>query len=194
MIKQLTLGAVLGAVVLFGWSFVAWTFVPWPGEPLRSFTNDEAIVAAIKANAPRSGNYLLPSEVKRTAGMTDEQFQKASQDSMNRMMQGPIIFTAIRLEPFGSFPRALVFKFVTLLVAALLATLLLVQTNGLSYGKRVLFLTIPAALIFLGTNADEWNWFGFSNSYTAMQLSVLLIGWFLAGLVMAIFVRGKSFA
>jgi len=194
MIKQLILGAVLGAIVLFGWSFIAWTLIPWPGEPLRSFTNNEAVVAAIKANAPSSGNYLLPNEVRRTAGMTDAQFQQATQEATNRMLQGPIVFTAVRLEPFGSFRRAIVIKFATLLFAATLAALLLLQTNGLSYGKRVLFLTIPAALIFLGTNADEWNWWGFSNAYTAMQLSVLLLGWFMAGLVMALFIRGKSLA
>jgi len=194
MFKQLILGAVLGATVLFVWSFIAWTFIPWPGEPLRSFTNNEAIAAAIKANAPRSGNYLLPNEIRRTADMTEEQFQRATQEATNRMMQGPIVFAAVRLGPIGSFPRAIAIKFATLLFAALLAAFLLLQTNGLSYGKRVLFLTIPAALIFLGTNADEWNWLGFSNAYTVMQLSVLLLGWLMAGLVMALFVRGKSLA
>jgi hypothetical protein len=194
MTKQLVLGSVIGAVILFLWSFIAWTFIPWPGEPLRSFTNEDAVVATIKANAPRSGNYLMPNEVRRRSGMTEDQYQKAMQDATNRMMRGPIVFTAVRLEPFGSFPKALVIKFVTFLVAALLASFLLLQTSGLSYAKRVLFLTLPAALIFLGTNADEWNWWGFSNAYTAMQLAILLIGWFMAGLVMALFVRGKSLA
>jgi len=48
-------------------------------------------------------------------------------------------------------------------------------------------------MIFAGGHLDEWNWWGFSNAYIAMQLGVLLIGWFLAGLVIAIFVRGKTF-
>ena len=96
MIKQLLLGSVLGSIVLFIWSFIAWTFIPWPGEPLRAFTNDDAVVAAVKANAPRSGNYLLPNGVKRTPGMTDAQYQKAGQDAANRMAQGPMIFAAIR--------------------------------------------------------------------------------------------------
>ena len=191
MTKQLVLGSVTGAVILFLWSFIAWMFIPWPGEPLHSFSSEDAIIAAIKANAPRSGNYLLPNEVKRTAGMSEEQYQQAMQAAMNRMMQGPVIFAAVRLEPFGSMTKALVIKFVTLLVAAFLASFLLLQTNGLAYIKRVVFLTIPALLIFLGTNADEWNWWGFSNAYTAMQLSIHVVGWFMAGLVMAVFVRGK---
>ena len=74
--KQLVLGSVLGAIVLFVWSAIAWMLIPWPGEPLRTFTNEDAVAQAIKANAPRSGNYLLPNEPKRTPGMTNEQSQK----------------------------------------------------------------------------------------------------------------------
>ena len=73
MIKQLALGTALGAIVLFLWSFIAWTFIPWPGDPIRSFTNEDAVIAAMKASVPGSGVYLLPKEAKRTPGMTDEQ-------------------------------------------------------------------------------------------------------------------------
>src|SRR5712692_6179973 len=142
MAKQLAFGTILGSIVLFLWSFIAWTFIPWPGEPLRSFTDQDAVIAAIKANAPRSGNYLLPNEVKRTPGMTDQQYQKAMQDAMTRMTQGPVIFASVRLEPFSSMPKALVIKFLTQLVVALLATFLLLQTTGLSYAGSVVFLTL----------------------------------------------------
>src|SRR5207302_1821721 len=83
--KQLVLGSVLGAIVLFVWSAIAWMLIPWPGEPLRAFTNEDAVAQAIKANAPRSGNYLLPNEPKRTAGMTNEQYQKMEQEASDRM-------------------------------------------------------------------------------------------------------------
>ena len=99
--KQLVLGSVLGAIVLFVWSAIAWMLIPWPGEPLRTFTNEDAVAQAIKANAPRSGNYLLPNESKRTVGMTNEQYQKVEQEAADRMSRGPVIFAAVRLEPFG---------------------------------------------------------------------------------------------
>jgi len=105
-----------------------------------------------------------------------------------------VVFAAIRLEPFGSMAKPLVIKFVALLVVALLASVLLAQTSGLSYLTRVVLLTIIGLIIFGGANVDEWSWWGFSNAYTVMQLGVQVIGWFLAGLVMSIFVRGKSIA
>jgi|ERR1051326_2640495 hypothetical protein len=191
MAKQLALGSLLGAIILFLWSAVAWMLIPWPGEPLRSFTNEDAVVQAIKANAQRSGVYLLPNEVKRTAGMSNEQYQRLSQDAADRMSHGPLIFASVRLEPFGSMLRPLVFGFVTQLLEALLATFLLLQTSALSYGRRVTFLIVIGIIIFVGGHLDEWNWWSFSNAYIAMQAGAIVIGWILASFVMAAVVRGK---
>jgi hypothetical protein len=194
MTKQLALGTIVGAIVLFVWSAIAWMFIPWPGEPLRSFTNEEAVLQAIKANAPRSGNYLLPIEPKRTPGMTSEQYKALEQAAMEKMSQGPMIFASVRLEPMGSMGRYLVIGFLTQLVLALLATLLLLQTSGLSYAGRVGFLTAIGVLIFVGGHLDEWNWWSFSNSYIAMQLGAIVIGWVLAALLISKFVTGKAAA
>ena len=192
MTKQLALGALAGSIVLFVWSFLAWTLIPWPGDPLRSFTSEAAVAQAITANAPRSGNYLLPIEPKRAAGMTDEQYQRTKQDAMNRMNQGPMIFASVRLEPMNSMGRYLVIGFLTQFVLALIATFLLLQTSGLSYGGRVGFLTTIGVIIFAGGHLDEWNWWSFSNAYIAMQLGSIVIGWLLASLVMSAVVRGKK--
>lgn len=50
MSKQLVLGSIFGAIVLFVWSAIAWMLIPWPGDPLRSFTNEEAVTQVITAN------------------------------------------------------------------------------------------------------------------------------------------------
>ncbi len=191
MIKQLVLGTVLGAIVLFIWNALAWMIIPWPGEPLRHFTSEDAIVAAIKANAPRSGNYLIPNEPQRLPGMTEEQYQKAMKDAEDRMNNGPNVFVAVRLEPV-SVARAMVVGFLTNIVTVFLACVLLRQTDRLSYRGRVGFVAGLGLLIFAGGHLDEWNWWGFSHAYTMMQLGALAIGWILAGLVMAIFLRGKT--
>jgi len=191
MIKQLALGTILGAIVLFIWSALAWMIIPWPGEPLRHFTSEDAIVAAIKANAPRSGNYLIPNEPQRLPGMTEEQYQKATKDAEDRMNNGPMVFAAVRLEPV-SMAKAMVVGFLTNIIAVFFACVLLLQTDRLSYRGRVLFVAGLGLLIFLGGHVDEWNWWGFSNAYMMMQLGALVIGWILSGLVIAKFVRGKT--
>lgn len=192
MTKQLALGSILGAIVLFIWAFIAWEVIPWPGEPLRAFSNPDAMEQALKANAPVSGNYLIPNKVKRAPGMTDEQYNKAYDDLIAKMTQGPMMFASIRLEPMGSMTRYMGIGFLTTLVVALLASFLLAQTTGLSYKDRVLFITLIGVLIFIGGHADEWNWWSFSNAYMCMQMGAIVIGWLLASFVIAKFVRGKT--
>ena len=191
MIKNLALGTVLGAIVLFVWSAITWMFIPWPGEPMRSFTNEQAIVDAIKANAPQSGNYLLPNEVKKTPGMTDEQYNAAIKAAGDRMNTGPMVFAAIRLGPV-SMVKAMVVGFITDLVAVFLGCVLLLQTDRLTYKGRVAFVAGLGLLIFAAAHLNDWNWWGFSAAYTLVQLGGVFIGWLLAGLLMAKFVRGKT--
>ena len=189
--KQLALGSILGAIVLFVWSAIAWMLIPWPGEPLRSFTSEDAVTQAIGANAPRSGNYILPNMPKRTPGMTDQQYAAAQKAMAEHWGHGPIIFAAVRLEPFSSFGAALAIQFLTQFVVALLATLLLLQTSGLSRSGRIAFVTAIGVIIFVGGHVDEWTWWSFSNAYMLMQFGALVVGWLLASLVISTFVRGK---
>lgn len=194
MAKRLALGTLLGGIVLFVWSTIAWIVIPWPGDPLRTFTNEDAVAQAVTANAPRSGNYLLPNEPKRTAGMTEEKYKAARQAAMDRMTRGPMIFTVVRLEPMGSTIRPLIIQFLTQLVLALIATFMLLQTRGLSYAGRVAFVTAIGVIIFVGGHVEEWNWFSFSNAYMAMEFGAIVIGWLLAAFVVAAFGRGKRAA
>jgi len=193
MTKQLVLGTVLGGIVLFVWSAIAWMIIPWPGDPFQKFTDEAAVSQAITANAPRSGNYFLPNEPKRTPGMTDEQFKAASDAAMEQAARGPMIFAAVRLGPM-SMTRPLIIQFFTQLVLALLACCLLMRTCGLPYSKRVLFVATIGLIIFIGGHVEEWNWFSFSNAYLLMEFGAIVIGWILAALVMAKFVKGQPSA
>src|SRR5882762_6078070 len=192
MTKQLVLGTILGAIVLFVWGALAWTLIPWPGDPIKMFTDEAAVAQAISANSPRSGNYLLPNMPKRTRGMTDQQYAAAEKAMADRWARGPIVFAAVRLAPFGSFGVALLIQFLTQFVLALLATLLLLQTNGLSRGARIAFVFTIGLIIFVGGHMDEWTWWSFSNAYMLMQFGAIVIGWILAALVISTFVRGKA--
>jgi hypothetical protein len=194
MAKRLVLSALLGGIVLFVWSAIAWMVIPWPGEPLRSFTNEDAVLQAVKANAPRSGNYLLPNEAKRAPGMTDEQYKTASQAAMDRMTGGPMIFTVVRLEPMGSMTKLMIIQLLTQLVLALIASFLLMQTTRRSYSRRVLFVAACGVMIFVGGKMDEWIWWSFSSSYLLMEFGAIVIGWILAALVIAKFAIGRASA
>jgi hypothetical protein len=117
--------------------------------------------------------------------MTSEQKKKTQAAVMEKMQKGPIMVAAVRREGFGSFSRALIIQLLSLIAAAFLLTWLLLQTSGLGYARRVTFLAttgLAASVIF---DLPNWNWWGFSGTYTAVNLADSTITWLLAGLVIA---------
>lgn len=179
MLKKLFLGVVLEGLTLFVWGAISHMGLPASEWVLHGFANEEAVKEAIVANAPRSGVYFLP--YVDTAGMSEEQ----QQATMERAMQGPVIFAAVRLGPAAGFGPLLVIQLLIEMLSALVATALLLQAKPLSYLGRAWFVVDIAAAVAVAGNLPEWNWYNFSTAYTAAEFFDTLVGWSLAGLVLA---------
>jgi hypothetical protein len=102
-----------------------------------------------------------------------------------RFERGPILVAAVRRGGFGSFGRAIVLQMLSLMAAAFLLTWLLLQTSGLSYIRRVSFLAVTGLAASVIVDLPNWNWWGFSGSYTAVSLADFTVTWLIAGLVIA---------
>ena len=141
MLRPLVVGTILGGLVAFVWSSVSWEMLGWHEKTLVSFQNDEEVSSVIASHAPKDGTYILPG-MPPTKGMTAEQQKAAKAALMEKMQRGPIMIAAVRRGGFGSFTRGLIIQVLSLMAAAFLLTWLLLQTSGLSYGRRVAFLAI----------------------------------------------------
>jgi hypothetical protein len=184
MIKSLVLGTILGGLMAFIWSTVSWEVIGWHEKTLVNFQNEEEVSAVIASHTLQDGTYLLPSG-PRTEGMSAEQKKAAQAAAMEKMQKGPIMIAAVRRGGFGSFARGLIVQVLSLMAAALLLTWLVMQTSGLSYGKRVAFLAVVGLAASVISDLPNWNWWGFSGSYTAVNLADSTITWLIAGLVIA---------
>lgn len=184
MLKSLVLGAVLGGITAFAWSFISWDLLPWHEKQLRSFQNEDEVLSIIASHAPQSGNYLLPTGPSEE-GLSADQKKAAEEIRMQKMQKGPLMFAAIRKEGFGSFPKALIAQVLYQMLAALLLTWMLLQTSGLSYARRVAFLAVAGLAASVIADLPNWNWWGYSGMYTAVNLIDYTLTWLLAGLVIA---------
>jgi len=184
MLRSLVLGSILGGLVAFVWSSVSWELLGWHEKTLVSFQNDDEVSALIASHAPKDGTYILPG-MPPTEGMTAEQQKAAKAALMEKMQRGPIMIAAVRRGGFGSFARGLIIQVLSLMAAAFLLTWLLLQTSGLSYRKRVMFIAIAGLAASVIVDLPNWNWWGFSGVYTAVNLIDVTITWLLAGLVIA---------
>jgi hypothetical protein len=127
---------------------------------------------------------MLPN-MPPTAGMTPDQKKSALPALMQKMQAGPIMVAAVRRGGFGSYTRGLIVQLASLMAAAFLLTWLLLQTSGLSYARRVAFLAIVGLAASVIVDLPNWNWWGFSGAYTAVNLADSTLTWLVAGLVIA---------
>lgn len=171
---------IVGGIILFIWSAISWMVLPWHMTTLNAFTNENAVVQAVKANASQSGIYVLP--FKQMDAKQDQSTQKI-----------PQVFASVNFNGMdSSMAKPMFIGLIGLVITAILAAWLLSKTGGLNYFGRIGFVLVFALAGSLMTNIPYWNWFAFDTNYTLVIIADTLIGWFLAGLVMAKMVKPAS--
>ena len=184
MTKSLILGTILGGLAALVWSSISWELIGWHEKTMVAFHNEDEVSAVIASHAGQDGTFILPS-MPSTAGMTPEQKKSALDAAMKKMQAGPILVAAVRRGGFGSYGRGLILQWLSLMAAAFLLTWLLWQTSGLSYARRVAFLAVVGLAASVIVDLPNWNWWGFSGAYTAVNLADSTLTWLCAGLVIA---------
>jgi hypothetical protein len=184
MTKSLILGTILGGLMAFVWSSISWELIGWHEKTMVAFHNEDEVSAVIASHAGQDGTYILPS-TPPTAGMTPEQKKNVMAAVIQKMQTGPIMVAGVRRGGFGSYSRTLIIQLLSLMAAAFLLTWLLLQTSGLSYARRVAFLAIVGLAASVIVDLPNWNWWGFSGAYTAVNLADSMLTWLVAGLVIA---------
>lgn len=170
-IRSLILGTLLGGLAALVWSMVSWELIGWHEKTLLSFQKDGDVAAVISAQTVEDGTYLMPFG--------------ASKEAQDRMAKGPIVFAAVRRAGLGSVGRFFGLQFAILFATAFLLTWLLLQTSGRSYGRRVLFLAVVGLTASVIVELPNWNWWGFSNAFTAVNVADNVLTCLIAGLVIA---------
>ncbi len=182
------LAAVLGGIAFFAWASIAHTVLPLGTTGVKEVANDDALLAAMKANVPDHGFYLLPG-THLPANATRQQQGDAMKQRMEKIAHGPSALLVY--HPIGDpgFGRMLLVEFATNVVQIFLAVLLLGYTTLTSFGARWWFVTVAGILAAISTNISYWNWYGFPGNYTLAYCFTIAMGFAFAGLVTATMVK-----
>ena len=169
-----------GGLSAFVWSSVSWMAIPWHQPTMSVFEDEESIGSLIKAAAPQAGIYTYP-------GWTDD-----AADMEAKHAEGPYVFASIVPSGVGSeMPQMMGMGFVVnLLGAALLLALILLLPHP-SWGRRTLVAFVAALFIGVVPPLMDWNWWHFPIGFTAVAILDGVVGWTLAGSVMALIVSKK---
>lgn len=183
---KLLLAALLGALAMFLWEFVAHMFTPLGEAGIRYLPQPDVVSASLQsAIGDKAGMYMFP-----TGGLTSESSKEEQTKGMERMMEemktkpsGLLVY-----KPAGTdfnFAKCLALQFVTDLVKVLLAAWLLAQTRLISFGSRVFFVTMAGVIGAITTTIPHWNWYGFNGTFTAANMIMDVVGFLIAGLAVA---------
>lgn len=183
---KLFLAALLGALAIFTWEFVAHMFTPLGEAGLDYMPKTDTVGSALEAAiGGRSGMYMFP-----TGGLTKESSNADKREAMARMA------AELKTKPAGllvykapgvgfNFAKSLAVQFANDFLKALLSVALLAQTRLATFGRRVGFVTLAGVLAAITTTVPYWNWYGFNGVFTLANIVMDVAAFFFAGLVIA---------
>lgn len=182
-VKKIAIAAVLGGIAFFLWGAISHTVLPFANNAFLQFTNEEAITQAILSHAPASGMYFLPWVPHSPEGMTEEEFKAAKKKAEDQLMNGPFILASVRLGPMGSFPNYLLIQLFTDMLTALAVCFVLLNTREMSFWNQVFTIEWIGLAGFAALSLPQWNWYAFSTAFTLAEMLDIVVGFFLAGMV-----------
>jgi hypothetical protein len=188
--KKILGAGLVGGLVVFLWGFVSHMLLPVGEMGFSQMPVNSPLLDAMKQQLPAEGLYAFPGqEVGRK--------QTEAEDAVwaGRYKQGPtglLLYHPTGADPIS--PKRLAIQLATDIFGAALLAYLLVAIAG-STGAQVplaKFLRISAVAGLFSWASIEiayWNWYGFPCAFVLAELIDQLVGWTLAGLVMALLWR-----
>jgi hypothetical protein len=175
---RIIIAGLLGGIAMYVWISVAHIATPLGNIGMSTIQNEAPVTAALKASlGDRGGLYMYPA--------SNMQGQTAPGPS------GILAYTPGQME---MTPTTLASEFAVELMEALIAAFLLSMTALRSYGARVGFVSLVGLAAVLSTNPSYSIWYRFPTDYTLAQMFTDLVGYVVAGVVIAAILKPRTVA
>jgi hypothetical protein len=182
--KRTLLAALIGGIIAFAWSSITHMVLPTGMAGLKMLPQEEAVLGAMKGSIPESGLYFFPGMDPQAR--SSKEAQAAWEAKMRAGPHGLLLYHPEGAEPMP--PRMLILEFLTDVAGALIAALILAQIAG-GRVKGALIVMSLGLFGWLAISASYWIWYSFPGAFVMAEALDQVVGWFLAGLVMAGIVR-----
>lgn len=173
--KKTLIGSLVGALIMFIWSFLAWMILPIHANTFAYTPAQDAILKVMADNNLETGTYGMPSAATREEQMKIMETSKGKQGAMiyytkeNPGMGG------------GQYAGGIIFNFIMVFAACML----LAGSMGGTFFSRWWIVMMVAVVIIFGVHMMQWNWMNHTWDYTRDFILDTAIGWGLNGLWLA---------
>src|ERR1700679_3977143 len=176
--KRILVAALLGGIAMFVWESIAHMALPLGRSGIDEIPNEQALLSAMRSTlGDTSGLYFFPSMGSAPDAMAQYDSKLASNAS------GLLIYHPPGAKSLTAAELAT--EFASEFLEALLAAILLSQTRIPTYWGRVGFVALLGVVASMVTNLAYWNWYGFPVAYTAVYMTMEILGFVCVGLVAA---------
>jgi hypothetical protein len=183
--KRVILATVLGGFALFIWSAVSHS-VLLIGTGFSPLPDEGKIIGALNNSIKEKGLYFFPG--KDFHHSTPEQ-EAAWLEKLRTGPAGMIIYRPVGGDPFS--PNKLLIQLLASFVTAGIISFV-VSLMAASYLERVAATALLGLLVCSAVSIIYWNWYEYPTSFFVAQIVDQVVGFFLAGLLIAIVVKSRK--
>jgi hypothetical protein len=178
---RILIAALLGAIVMFLWEFVAHMLLPVGQMGFRQPQNEDIVLQSVVSGLPAQGIYLLPSI--DPAKMSDPAATKAWVEKSAKSQFAFVVLGPTISDPTAIGPN-LIKQFVSDFLAAEIVALILAATAW-GFGARVFGSAAFGVFGWLANIVPQWNWYRFPSDFLVGNLVEQGVGWLLGGFAIA---------
>ncbi len=183
---RIIIAGILGGIVMFFWSAMSHMMLPLGEVGFKELPNEAAVVASLKANVNEPAIYLFPW-VDMSKATPEE--QAAWTEKHRAGPQGMLVYHPAGAEPMGA--RMLLTELASNILACIAAALA-ISWLICSFFGRVAAAGLIGLAGWLSIIVSLWNWYGFPTNYMLAQGVEQVVGWLLAGIAIALLVKGRG--
>jgi len=173
--KKILIGSLVGAIIMFIWSFLAWMILPVHENTYKYTDKQDAILQVLAESNLESGMYGMPS------APTKEEQMKIMEE--NKGKPGAAI-QYLKEDP-GMGANQYIFGLLFNFIMVFAASMLLVNNMNGSFFSRWWMVMMFAVVIIFGIYLMQWNWMGHTWDYTRDFILDTACGWGINGLWLA---------
>ncbi|MEP7211894.1 MAG: hypothetical protein ABI791_02385 [Acidobacteriota bacterium] len=179
---RIILAGILGGLAMFFWSAISHGALDFGVEPL---SNEAAVVANLQANIAEPGFYFIPGiDMKNSTEAEQAEWTKKYEAGPNAI----VIYHPTGKKAFGA-ERMGTELASNILACAFAAFAISFVSAG--FVMRAMIGPIFGLVGWLSIVASYWNWYRFPTKMVETELIDQLGGWLVAGIVIAIIVKGR---
>jgi hypothetical protein len=179
-IKRIITAILLGCTVMFIWGGFSHTVI-FVGTGFKRMPNEDKVIAVLKENIGEQGLYFFPGkDFKNSSKEQDAVFE----NKFKTGAVGQLLYRPIGGDVFSG--GKLITQFMSNLFAVFIIVIVVSMLTG-SYWKKVFIISLLGLLSCLSVSTIYWNWYEYPTSFFIAQILDVVIGFFLAGMIVARF-------